>query len=247
MGGLKSSLEDPPASMESSPASLATSLDSLLARLGCPGRHQTVLVLLLATNMLPVMFQEVAVPLYTAPVAHHCSVPGTPDTAPLFLPPLDPCSVWRDPSNHSLGTGPCPRGHTFLGAGARGVREEWALVCQREHLASLLTSCHLLGLLLGGLFTGLLADRLGRRPVMLACLYTQCLLAVSLHFVTLLPLLLVLQGLQGILVTGLQVRLQCPAQCAVMTGDHLHPGAGAGGAGVEGSGGHHPPDGLDWG
>ena len=82
---------------------------------------------------------------------------------------------------------------------------------------------------------------------MLACLYTQCLLAVSLHFVTLLPLLLVLQGLQGILVTGLQVRLQCPAQCAVMTGDHLHPGAGAGGAGVEGSGGHHPPDGLDWG
>ena len=211
IGRLDNSIEGFSASLDASPASLTRSLDSLLARLGCPGRHQTVLVLLLATNMLPVMFQEVAVPLYTAPVAHHCSVPGTPDTAPLFLPPSDSCSVWRDPSNHSLGTGPCPRGHTFLEGGPRGVREEWALVCQREHLASLLTSCYLLGLLLGGLFTGLLADRLGRRPVMLACLYTQCLLAVSLHFVTLLPLLLVLQGLQGILVTGLQVSVQGPA------------------------------------
>ena len=247
MASLNNSLDASPASLDACPASLTRSLDSLLARLGCPGRHQTVLVLLLATNMLPVMFQEVAVPLYTAPVAHHCSVPGTPDTAHLFLPPSDPCSVWRDPSNHSLGTGPCPRGHTFLGAGARGVREEWALVCQREPLASLLTSCYLLGLLLGGLFTGLLADRLGRRPVMLACLYTQCILAVSLHFVTLLPLLLVLQGLQGILVTGLQVSLQVPAQCAVVAGDHLHPGAGAGRAGVEGSGGHNPSGGLDWG
>ena len=50
---------------------------------------------------------------------------------------------------------------------------------------------------------------------MLACLYTQCLLAVSLHFVTLLPLLLVLQGLQGILVTGLQVSVQGPAQSSM--------------------------------
>ena len=39
------------------PDSSPVTMDSLLSRLGSPGRHQAVLVLLLATNLLPVMFQ----------------------------------------------------------------------------------------------------------------------------------------------------------------------------------------------
>ena len=39
------------------PDSSPATMDTLLSRLGSPGRHQAVLVLLLATNLLPVMFQ----------------------------------------------------------------------------------------------------------------------------------------------------------------------------------------------
>jgi OCT family organic cation transporter-like MFS transporter 4/5 len=169
-----------------------------------------VLTLLLATNLLPVMFQRAAETLYTAPVRHHCRVPGPPDTAPLFLPPGDGCSVWRDPANHSRGVAACPRGLAWHHPpGRRGLLAEWDLACERAHLAPLLPAAFLLGLLLGGLCTGWLADRLGRRPVMLACLYGQCLLAVATHLISRLAVFLAVRVLQGLFVTGLQVTTYC--------------------------------------
>ena len=153
-------------------------MDGLLARLGSPGRHQTILVLLLATNLLPVMFLQVEV---LAP----CEAP------------LAPCDTRGAPSNTSQGPP-----HT--------CREEvQAMDCSSPLLLQLLPSSHLLGLLLGGLLMGGLADSLGRKPVMLATLYSHSLLAIGLHWVAVLEVVVAVRVVQGVLVAGLQVATYC--------------------------------------
>ena len=115
--------------------------------------------------------------------------------------------VWRNPSNHSLGTVPCNRGHQFIhpSPDQASIVAEWDLVCERAHLLPVLSLAYLVGLLVGGLTLGWLADSLGRRPVMLACLYSQCLLAIATHWVTRVEVFLAIRAAQGLLVTGLQV------------------------------------------
>ena len=115
--------------------------------------------------------------------------------------------VWRNPSNHSHGTVPCNRGHQFLhpSPDQASIVAEWELVCDRAHLLPVLSLAYLAGLLVGGLILGWLADSLGRRPVMLACLYSQCLLAIATHWVTRIEVFLAIRAAQGLLVTGLQV------------------------------------------
>ena len=115
--------------------------------------------------------------------------------------------VWRNPSNHSHGMVPCNRGHQFLhpSPDQASIVAEWSLVCERAHLLPVLSLAYLTGLLVGGLTLGWLADSLGRRPVMLACLYSQCLLAIATHWVTRIEVFLAIRAAQGLLVTGLQV------------------------------------------
>ena len=102
---------------------------------------------------------------------------------------------------------PCNRGHQFLhpSPDQASIVAEWSLVCERAHLLPVLSLAYLTGLLVGGLTLGWLADSLGRRPVMLACLYSQCLLAIATHWVTRIEVFLAIRAAQGFLVTGLQV------------------------------------------
>ena len=60
---------------------------------------------------------------------------------------------------------------------------DWQLVCEREHLFSLGNNVYYGGLLFGALIAGLLADRLGRLPVLAICLYAQGTMAVALNVV----------------------------------------------------------------
>ena len=63
------------------------------------------------------------------------------------------------------------------------VAVEWQLVCEREALLKLATELYYGALLVGAVVAGLLADRIGRMPVMAACLYAQGAIAVALNFV----------------------------------------------------------------
>ncbi|XP_011339732.1 solute carrier family 22 member 7 [Ooceraea biroi] len=84
------------------------------------------------------------------------------------------------------------------------VVTEWSLVCERRYLSSLGSTVYYTGVLLGALITGFLADRFGRLPVQAICLYAQGMMAVALYIVQSYSAFLVLRGLQGAFVQGLQ-------------------------------------------
>ena len=145
----------------------------------------------------------------------------------------DSCSAYRDPSNHSAGRGECGAGYTFHFQGETewSVTAEWSLVCDRAYLGThrvfrllsrkpaeyfqtiiactsaagpLLTTVYFCGVMLGGVIFGSLSDRWGRKWVMLLCLYSQCIIGISLHFVSRLVVFMGLRFVQGIAIQGLQ-------------------------------------------
>ena len=75
---------------------------------------------------------------------------------------------------------------------------QWELVCDRAYIAPLVTTVYFCGVMLGGVIFGGLSDRLGRKWVMLLCLYSQCLIGIGLHFVQRLPVFMGLRFVQGI-------------------------------------------------
>ena len=57
---------------------------------------------------------------------------------------------------------------------------QWELVCDRAYIAPLVTTVYFCGVMLGGVIFGGLSDRLGRKWVMLLCLYSQVRLGHTL-------------------------------------------------------------------
>ncbi|XP_033217873.1 organic cation transporter protein-like isoform X2 [Belonocnema kinseyi] len=88
--------------------------------------------------------------------------------------------------------------------GEQSVITEWSLVCEKEYLAFLGTAIYFLGVLMGAWIAGIMADRIGRLPVLAICLYTQGTMAVSLYVVQDYSVFLVLRGFQGVFVQGLE-------------------------------------------
>ena len=70
----KMSLNSPAASLDSEPPLPPPTLDSVLGKLGNPGKYQVVLMLLLATNYIPVVVNHLLMAFYSARVPFTCQV-----------------------------------------------------------------------------------------------------------------------------------------------------------------------------
>ena len=81
---------------------------------------------------------------------------------------------------------------------------QWGLVCDHSYIASMVTTVYFFGVMFGGVIFGSLSDRFGRKNMMLVCLYTQCLLGISVHFVHRLFVFIGLRFVQGVFIQGLQ-------------------------------------------
>lgn len=212
-------------SLDSDPGPPPPTLDTVLGKLGDPGRYQVVLMLLLATNYIPVVVNHLLMAFYTGKVQFNCRVPNEGNKS-LYIPhsnnssDWESCAMYADPSNHSLGTQDCAEGYEFhfYGENEWTITAEWGLVCDRAFLAPLMTTTYFCGVMLGGVIFGGLSDRFGRKWIMLFCLYSQCIIGIVLHFVQRLVVFIGLRFIQGILIQGLQcvtysmiMELFCPS------------------------------------
>jgi MFS family permease len=77
---------------------------------------------------------------------------------------------------------------------------QWQLVCERRFLRPLLATLYFCGVTIGAIICGLLADRYGRQPVLLVCLYAQGLLGASLFFTQTLEAFMAIRFIQGFFV-----------------------------------------------
>ncbi|XP_075059022.1 solute carrier family 22 member 16 [Mixophyes fleayi] len=90
-------------------------------------------------------------------------------------------TTYRYEGNKTLS--PCSEGywydHTHLDS---SIVTDWDLVCDREWLAKLVQPTFMLGVLIGAVFFGDIADRVGRRPIMWITSSCQFLFGVAVAF-----------------------------------------------------------------
>lgn len=77
------------------------------------------------------------------------------------------------------------------------VVTEWDLICDRRYLSALLNTIYFVGVTVGSLVCGAMADMWGRRKLILGCLYLQGAFGVSLYFTQSLEQFMVLRMIQG--------------------------------------------------
>ncbi|XP_075043564.1 solute carrier family 22 member 6-B-like [Mixophyes fleayi] len=129
-------------------------------------------LLLVATHNLMQIFTAAVPP-------HHCKSNLTLEQPHL---PSDSCT--RFISLLSNDTEPCTQGNwTYdLSIYTSTIISEWDLVCEREWMKELAQSAYMAGVLVGAIVYGALADRLGRRAVLLFCLLQVALMGTGAAF-----------------------------------------------------------------
>ena len=65
----------------------------------------------------------------------------------------------------------------------RSIVTDWFLICEKRYLIYYGSMIYYVGLSIGAWVAGILADRIGRLPVLAICLYTQGTMAVTTYFV----------------------------------------------------------------
>ena len=72
-------------------------------------------------------------------------------------------------------------------------------MCDKKYLNSLSTSLYYVGIVTGSLLFGTLSDRVGRRPILIICLFSPLLLGVLVYFVKSLVVFVALRSLTGMM------------------------------------------------
>lgn len=84
------------------------------------------------------------------------------------------------------------------------VVTEWSLVCDRRYLSALLNTIYFVGVTMGSLVCGMICDMVGRKKMILFCLYAQGVFGTSLYLANSLEMFMVLRLIQGFFIQGLQ-------------------------------------------
>ncbi|XP_036420176.1 solute carrier family 22 member 7a [Colossoma macropomum] len=139
------------------------------------------------------------------------------DPGPRLLP-RDPdgspssCRQFPEPENfNSSGTGsnesvPCQHGWTYDRTLFNSTTAtEWDLVCDSKNLNQALATFFFLGVMMGAVLFGYLADRFGRKPMLLVSFVSSCVFGVAAAFSTSFLMFAVSRTLSGVALTGMSI------------------------------------------
>ncbi|KAM5138280.1 solute carrier family 22 member 6-A-like [Mantella aurantiaca] len=140
---------------------------------------QSLLVSILSAPLLLVATHNL-MQIFTAAVPpHHCQSNLTWEQ---FSQPKESCT--RNSSLLSNATEPCKPGDWKYDLSTYNptIISKWDLVCEREWMKELAQSIYMAGVLAGAMLYGSLADRFGRRIVILCCLMQTALMGTGAAF-----------------------------------------------------------------
>ncbi|XP_022336825.2 solute carrier family 22 member 6-A-like [Crassostrea virginica] len=194
-------------------------LDTLLEALGKPGKYQVAIFFLLACNYFPIVFNIVIMAFFGYSPQHVCvsdtySRSGTNTSLiqsanATLKSSMGACSstyYLADGINRTVICSDDSNSHwEFQTAGMEAtIVSEWSLVCDSKYLSKLATTIYFCGVMVGGLLFGYLADKYGRKPVMLGTLYAPILIGLGTAFSNNYCLFVVLRFFMGMFLQGLQ-------------------------------------------
>ncbi|XP_054426622.1 solute carrier family 22 member 6-like [Pteronotus mesoamericanus] len=198
--------------------------DDLLKQLGGVGRFQQIQAFLVILPLLLLASQNTLQNFTAAIPAHHCRPPanaslgkggeleawlprdgqGQPASCLRFTSPQSgPRFPNGSEANGTAATEPCIDGWIYDNSTFPStIVTEWDLVCSHRALRQLAQSLYMVGVLLGAMVFGYLADRLGRRKVLILNHLQTAVSATCAAFAPNFPVYCVFRLLSGMSLAG---------------------------------------------
>ncbi|KAL7831565.1 hypothetical protein SRHO_G00310680 [Serrasalmus rhombeus] len=195
--------------------------EEILEEVGGFHRFQFVVLLILSIPRIILPLHFLLHNFISAVPQHRCALAhldhSYADPAPRLLP-QDPdgspssCRQFPDlESFNSSGTAsnesvPCQHGWTYDRMLFNSTTTtEWDLVCDSKNLNQALATFFFLGVMMGAVLFGYLADRFGRKPTLLASFVSSCVFGVAAAFSTSFLMFAVSRTLSGVALTGMTI------------------------------------------
>uniref|UniRef100_A0A3Q3LF38 Solute carrier family 22 member 13-like n=1 Tax=Mastacembelus armatus TaxID=205130 RepID=A0A3Q3LF38_9TELE len=188
--------------------------DQILSAIGGFGKYQKILYTWICLPQLLLAFHMMVSIFTGATPPHHCrdssnSVAGNhsfiPGTLSLnFSLSGSSCLSAEDVlQGNRAERVPCGHGWVYSTETFHTTTvTEWDLVCDRAGLNSLGSSIYMFGLLVGSVLFGAMADRFGRRFVLLLSIALQTVFGVAVAFAPSFPVYVILRFLVGTTISG---------------------------------------------